>query len=419
MSTLDDLRQTLEEYAVGADDPDASAGRTAAIRNRIAGLRRRRRAALAGTVAAVVVAVAAIGVGADLVRRSSHTPGPMKRPGVSRVAVPDHVTANGYQYDLLETVTGSPGRGPIAKVGPSKQMRVVVVTGHGLGGGAATLYTGGQPIDRLVGDGSTEPLLTSGRDLTVRYHGTPRDASVTITVYQHRAGLPVFPELDLGRLRVARTAATGKAGVSLSFRSDGGDVEAPMYCVSPKGGPRIYTHVQIDDRPALLGVGCARSGADEPLLSTSATVHVPAGQHRAKLWLSTTEHGRPHVFPGVSLGLAAYVADPIVAVGGFHAPRTVQAGGRLWTLVPRDRTGQTVRTAEPMLAVGVFRAGGYSRTPLDGRVVRLPDGSLTVDTTVDYTIETYGMVLPGWNERLSLPKPPPGGGVIVLYRLAD
>jgi len=99
MSTLDDLRTTLDRHASGLPD-DHLPERTGEVRARVRGVRRRRRAGAAGAVAAVLALVGGLVLGLDGVDRSADRE-------LAGATAPASLRSLGYTYAFHRGVEGA------------------------------------------------------------------------------------------------------------------------------------------------------------------------------------------------------------------------------------------------------------------------------------------------------------------------
>ncbi len=138
MSTVDDLRSTLEDHAHGVQDPGATP-RVVAVHERVRGLRRRRRTA-AGALAAVV-ALAGVGIGVQVLGDRQTGPEPAGAPRtLADQEVPATVTILGRGYDYVEGIDlDTDERVATVRLPRADAPRAVSLAASGLGDGAATL----------------------------------------------------------------------------------------------------------------------------------------------------------------------------------------------------------------------------------------------------------------------------------------
>ena len=382
MSTVDDLRSTLEDRARAVDDPGASP-RVVAVHARVRGLRRRRRAA-AGAVAAVVLAA---GVGLAALGPVGGGDGPAPAEGPRTVAgqeVPASVTVGGRDYEYADAIEVPTGE-EVARVAllPSDELRTVSLVGSGLDGGTVTLRQSSRGVARTLGDGSVQPpvpVLPGESSFSVVLDDLGPDAEVALAVYDQTgtapggvvgprtpAGPVVFPAEVAGEamLGAAFSGADGTEGSQVTTRIEVDrrqEVRLSTYCTADTR--RLWVAVEVDGRPAV-SRPCGNDGVVDPTGGWSG-LRLSGGEHTVRAYLtSDPTRGAEVDDPGAVIGLGAYPAPPTTTVAGASVDRVVEHDGRLWRLeaaleatsdgVPGTR--RLVADDEPLLVGLVFDRG--------------------------------------------------------------
>lgn len=184
MSTLNELRATLEEHAESIHDTEGVT-RAASVRQRARVVRRRRVAAVAAAAAVVVVA------GVAVAGRLDADPEPVPAEQWHGVKVPGEVELAAGTYELDEVQDVEPGQ-EVALSYPDGERLAISLVASGLEDGRATLLVNDYPMARLV-DGRTLSSAIEAAPWTVkvRLEGAPADARVGYALYQGPSdGLP-------------------------------------------------------------------------------------------------------------------------------------------------------------------------------------------------------------------------------------
>ena len=440
MSTVDDLRSTLEDRARAVDDPGASP-RVVAVHERVRGLRRRRRTA-AGVLAAVVLA-AGVGLATlDLV--GSDGPEPAGGPrAVGGQEVPATVSVLGRGYALRDAVPVRPGERTVkVELEPSEEMRVVSLAATDLDGGSATLLDRGRGVARVLGSGSVQPPVpvypgTGG--LRVVLDGLGPDAEVGLAVYDQTGPAPgavVGPD----DVALFRPSAFGEELLAAGFSGvDGADpsqltvrldldqrqvVRVATFCTAATRG--LWLSVELDGRPAYSRGSCDDEGmADLPGGWTSQERGLARGEHTLRAYLTRGADGPEVDDPTAVIGIGAYPEPATTTESGTSIDRVVERDGRLWELegvlrATEDGEPVTRRVetdAGPVLVGFAFDGGtaGLEAEPVRGRGVGLTSG-LVGSPRGGSSIA--GQLLAGdtYDVRLYEDRGRPFEGSILLYR---
>ncbi|WP_341229381.1 hypothetical protein [Nocardioides salarius] len=400
MSTVDDLRSTLEDRARAVDDPGASP-RVVAVHERVRGLRRRRRTA-AGALAAVVLAA---GVGLATLGPVGGGDGPDPAEGPRTVGgqeVPATVSVLGRGYELSDEVTVGTGERTVrVALEPSEELRVVSLAASDLDGGSATLLDHRRGVARVLGSGSVQPPVpvypgTGG--LRVVLDGLGPDAEVGLAVYDQTGPAPgavVGPD----DVALFRPSAFGEELLAAGFSGvDGADpsqltvrldldqrqvVRVATFCTAATRG--LWLSVELDGRPAYSRGSCDDEGmADLPGGWTSQERGLARGEHTLRAYLTRGADGPEVDDPTAVIGIGAYPEPATTTVAGTSVDRVVERDGRLWELegaltATEDGEPFTRRVeadAEPVLVGFAFDGGtaGLEAEPVRGGGVGLTSG---------------------------------------------
>lgn len=338
MSTLRELRETLDERAGTVDDTERYA-RPVAVRARIRAARRRRAGLAASTAAAVALgSVAAVGTLRD---DASVQPA---GPAVLGLDVPQEVTLDGRELAFARALDLDDGR---LRLPASGRERAVSLVTDGLGDGSATLLVDGIPVARAFSDEPVEAAVpayaAANIDLRVRLDGTPADARVGVAVYEDTGrladgvtdGTRVFRDSVAGsRLVAADFSEPGAGSLELPFDADHVSVEQAGFCTT--SAPDVWATTMVDGRD-LTTTSCD----DDPSVdvgSARTPLEDLRGRHTLGIRLTRGHDGPPVAPEDAVLGLAVYTGPGLSPgrVAGFTPPAYLEAQGRTWKYVGAD-----------------------------------------------------------------------------------
>lgn len=326
MSTLDDLRTTLDRHAGDVHDTERYV-RPAAVRARIRAVRRRR-AAVVSAVAALVMIGAVAGF-ASL--GSSPGPEPADNTTVIGVDVPERIELLGVPYRL----TGSEPMDVSFAWGDWKPHAVILVA-SGLGTGTATLFAQGEPVARLRAGERVAPavLVEGAANLYVRFDGAGSHAKAGIAIYTATGeqasgvtdGVAVFRDrVAAGQLLDAAFSDGTSAAATIRFNERLDRVRIAEYCRTDD--PGLWVNVAVDGERFLYGE-CGRESDPDPGTG-GATWDVPtSGWHTAEVYVTRGEDGPRVPDADAVVGLGAY---PVVRTDDGDAA-TLEQDGRTWLL---------------------------------------------------------------------------------------
>ena len=376
MSTLDDLRTTLDRHASGLPD-DHLTDRTGAVRARVRVVRRRRRAGAAGALAVVLAVVGGAVLGLGSPDRSADRE-------LAGATAPSTLRSLGYTYAFARGVEGD-GSATV-RLAASDRPRLV---SWATSGRDRVTVTGpyGERYDSRAGDFGDFQVVPGGDAVRVTVTGE-RVGEVGLAVYEPTGAAPPGVTVDgvtyrdqVGDQRLVG-AAIGPAGenrVSGRVRVVGGRLRAKIMCSGFDG--TAWVHLEIAGRPAgTLGgrEACQRAG-DDPGAEGSYTVprltdYAAAGE---TVEVSVTVTARqavtsaPVTGDDLRVGFGLYRPGARVRVGGQQLDRVVEDGGHTYRVLTSVdvRTRSTEVTGLPARGRLVF-AVTYASDGLSGVRVR-------------------------------------------------
>ena len=373
MSTLHDLRETLERHAEELHDGDRPA-RADAVRRRVRVVRRRRAAATALAAAVVVTG----GVGAVASLQAPRAP-EVAGPSVVGVAVPEEVAIHGFPYALADR-DGVEGADDRLRLDGSDEQRAVSLVGSGLGAGSATLFVDGSAVARVFADDPVAvpvPVAASDADavLRVELYDTPAGARTGVAVYDATGelapgtdnGTAVFRDTVAGsRLLGADFSEQGEASAALSFEAPLSTTTITSFCRTEE--PGLWMQVLLDGGDMSSRGQCGTDPDPDAYGSSfgSGGGGTASGPHTVEVRVTRGQQGEVVTDAVVELGVAAYRSGGRVRVAGASAPEVVEHLGRTWRL-DLDEVGAVLGIrAETDLLVGFVAEGGPVRATWRG-----------------------------------------------------
>jgi len=342
MTSIDELRRTLETHASDVGESDV-VSRAAGVHHRVDVVRRRRRAAGAAGAAAVVAVAAAL-------LPDSGGPEPASRIVVG-VEAPSRMMSLDYTYAFDRAVEGD-GATAVVKLEASDAPRLV------------SWATAGNNDEVRVNRRGFEPLTVGAADFTdfVLVHPGEPDR-VAVTAVEGEVGLAVYELTDAAPEGVtddgitfreqvedrtlvdAEVGELGESDISLPVSMPSGGVAFATFCV---GGP--------EDARFRVGVGeehvelsCDDASAFDPGLNSFELDRSPAGNARVRAWV-VDGSGRAIDDPGLQLGVGVYRITPDQRrVAGQPVPELIEEDGHRWRLDAvheSDRQPLTARASE-------------------------------------------------------------------------
>jgi hypothetical protein len=430
---LSDLRSTL---SVHADFADAGlTERPGAVQHRVRVVRRRRRTALAGTAAAVVLAGAGI---ATLIPGGADEPDAADRT-FGELTAPATMTSLGYTYSFDRLVSGTDEVTLADDIeGP------VLVSWADAGDGVLEIVNPQDESASLTSRGDFDDFVVIGgnEERTVRLAG---DGQVALAVYQLSDpapgrsveddwGLMTFRD-DIGSATAVASAwgQEGETDVTLTFAYPERTLVVRDFCAGPEG---YDVHVDIAGN-ALSGECTGDRGHDGPgnLAAFDEGLEDAAGRSlragdpvTARIWVTKAGTDEPvtGTVPGLRLGLGMYEQAPIVAtIGGWGLTEHREEAGHLYRFVsfaesrPGARGMSLTRTVtdRPLLFVLTGGQGaGRTRVFVDGELATTHDGGGGDD--LGSFLATQGPFGPGAH-TVELRTENPGRSGVAVYERAD
>jgi hypothetical protein len=378
MSTLDDLRTTLDRHASGLPD-DHLPDRSGAVRERVRVVRRRRKAGAAGTLAVVLAVVG----GAVLGLHGADRPADRELAGAT---APATLRSLGYTYAFDRGVEGA-GSATV-RLPASDRPRLV---SWATSGRDRVTVTGpyGERYDSLAGDFGDFQLVPEGDAVRVTVAGDGV-GEVGLAVYEPTDAAPPGVTVDgttyrdeVGDQRLVG-AAIGRSGenrVSGPVRVVAGRLRAKIMCSGFDG--TAWVHLEIAGRPAgtLGGRGACQRAQDDPGAEGTYTVsrltdYAATGDTVDVSVTVTTRQAAtsaPVTGDDLRVGVGLYRPGARVRVGGQRLDRIVEDAGHTYRVLAAvdARTRSTEVTGLPPRGRLVF-AVTYASDGLRG--VRLRHG---------------------------------------------
>lgn len=331
MSSIDDLRSTLERHADGVADHDLHV-RPVAVRERVRAVRRRRRSALAVGVVAVIGA-AALATSLE----GPDRPDPAGPPTLAGHTAPATMASLGYTYAFAAGTEGD-GRARL-HLQPSGQP--TLVSWATAGDDEVTLRVEGEKPRLVTADDFGDfTFLAPGDGATVTVTGTGEVALAAYTLTDPpppgdtRDGITFRDEAVGQRLLTDVIGDPGDADLGLSVDLGRGPLSVSTLC---SGGPRgSWVHVSVDNGDTVSGQGC-----DDPLFDPAArggfTPYPDTagrGNVDLRIWVTAGEDGPVVDDPDVRLAVGAYSPAPTVRrLAGSSLTSTEEYDGHTWRLV--------------------------------------------------------------------------------------
>ncbi|WP_109506774.1 hypothetical protein [Nocardioides speluncae] len=337
-----DLRDTLASHA--AFDDDALTARVVGVRERVRVVRRRR-AAVGGTVAAVL-AIGAVGLALPNLTNDA---APASRDLAGHTA-PATLESLGYTYSFERGVEGD---GEVVITVP-KSDEPSLITWATQGGDDRVIVRsdGGEDPYRSSRADFTDFTMTGPSDSAMEYTLTG-DGPIGVAVYQPAADqapagvtkddFTYRDQVDGGTLLAAEIGDAGDSELDLTFTMPTGGLTISTLCetsrprmvsVSFNGSGGVATSCQVHEgRDA---GSASRWGPDEVADKSGRTIR--AGEKvRVRVWVSDRRSPSRKLAEddSVRLGVGIY-SLPQVSVAGFSVDEFVEFDGHLWRLAERE-----------------------------------------------------------------------------------
>lgn len=428
MSTLRDLRETLEQHADGLDDTQRYV-RPVAVRERIRVVRRRR-ATAAGAAAALVVAVATTAVGTWGGDREVQPAG----PAVVGIDVPQQITVQGFPYEL--TTTPDLSADPETTLAEADEDRAVSLVARDLGTGSATLFVNDEAVARVRGDeelAAPVPVYDIASTLRVRLDGASEGARVGLAVYAETGALApgvdngqvVFPDLPPTRDLLAGAFSEPGESASVTVEAALGELRFTDYCRTGTAG--LVVHLSVDGEETTQGP--CDVGERESLLASSGTSSFtdggPVREHVVRAYVTRGADGPEVADPDTEVGLGVYRLPAQRRVLGMGVDETVTWDSRTWVLdrvVDQPEAGrpihETIGTEDGDLLVGFASRGGTIAASWTGELTKGSSGFIDSTDAGTASSSLSGVLLAGETFRVDLERMDGGPfeGALLVYR---
>lgn len=362
MSTLRELRLTLDEHAEGLHDTE-HVGRSAAVHRRVRVVRRRRTAAVA---VAAVVAIVATAVVTQTLRTPSD---PVPAENWHGVDVPTEVELAAGTYDLDEIQDVKPGK-ELSLPYPEDERIALSLVATGLGDGSATLVMNGVPWIRLVGGHELSPPIEAFPfTLEIELDGAPAGAEVGFARYRGPSdGLPqgeghaepaYLERVDDRVLADWASAGPGETA-EVTVRAPLEEITIAPLCSADAG--EVVMSVDADELG--WGVPCdQQTWGDGTTNVTYGSEFEAEAAEEHTIRVSATD-------PGVGVSVGVYVRGDGPEILGQQVAETVEFAGRTWTLdevidqdgAPLPLSAEITTTTEDRLVQFVNAGGGAEAT---------------------------------------------------------
>ena len=378
MTSLDDLRATLDLHAGDLTDTD-TVSRTTAVHARVRVVRRRRRALAAGGTAAVLAVVA----GVALLPEGTRQAAPEPATTVVGLTPPAQLSALDFDYDLTEGIEGDGGRVTVDL--PESDLPRLISWGTSGADDRVTITGPAVPepliydVDDFsdfyyVGPGGSEKLTIRSAGgqpgIAVYTLGDARPAGITtggVTFREAPAGLVLLGAAvsEPGDSEVTVPAEAMSQGIALSYDCEGGSAD-------------VYLHLDIAGEPSVgSGSGCGQLPIDAATSGRAGLRTTPGADVTARVYATEGPKG-PRVDSSemrMSLGVYGRTDDKRPAGADGYLTELIEWRGHVWRQVSRvDGVGERelVDTApdgdRPILAQLYLDADvGKVRTFIDGR----------------------------------------------------
>lgn len=326
MSTLDELRRTMDQHADDIHD-DAVHVRAAVVRRRGQQVRRQRRAGAGlATVAAAAAVVALVTL------PSGHSPQPADRRLLGMEA-PATMTSLGYTYDFARGIEGDATRTTV-KLSASEDARLL--TWADRGDGTIRIRTADDRTIVSRGDFTDFVAIPPGASGTWTVEGPDTAAAV----YQvdatrppkgfTRAGITYRAQVLDRQLLTADIGQAGQADLQGRVTLPAGRVGSGAFCTG--GTSKTWIHVEVADAPGSFGQNCTAPVFD-PGGNLESGFRTPGQTSTVHVWATEGEHGPLSTSPSLRLGYGFYaLGHETIRVAGYRLEQQVEYDGHVWGL---------------------------------------------------------------------------------------
>lgn len=333
-----DLRDTLASHATFEDD--GLTARVVGVRERVRVVRRRRRAAVGGTVAAVL----AIGAAGVAIPKLTNDAAPASRELAGHTA-PATLESLGYTYEFERGVEGD-GE-VVLELPKSDEPSLVTWATEGRDNRVTVRSDGSDPYHSSLDD-FTDFTLAGPSNSSMRYT-LKGSGPVAVAVYRltdlapagvTKGGFTYRDRVGGGKMLAAKIGNTGENELELSFRMPTEGLSIRPLCqtsrsgtlsISFNGNAGPATECQADE--AWDVGGGSKVSFDEVTDKNGRTIR-PGAQVRIRVSLTDPQSGRELIEDdGVRLGIGVYsVPQMMHALDGVPVDKFVEFDGHLWLL---------------------------------------------------------------------------------------
>lgn len=434
-----DLREILASHATFEDD--AVTARVVGVHERVRLVRRRRRAAVGGAVAAVLT----IGAAGVAIPKFTNNAAPASRELAGHTA-PATLESLGYTYEFDRGVEGDSQI--LLTLAKSDKPRLVTWGTKGENDRVEMSIDGSEFEPYAVSPDFTDFELISPGDapkLTVRGEGDLAAAVYTLAGEPDgvsKDGMTYRQEAAGTQLVAAEIADNGEGERTFTFTMPEGDVEAVPFCSGPD---RYFVYMAFNGVDAY-GSGCAPSGdlehGDYPIGNEVEIKNEDGTKARAgdkvtvRMWIadprSSSDYPREAVTgPAAQMGVGIYELPRIAAKPlGWRVPLIVEEQGHRWQYA-ETKTGEK---GDRDFSLAVDATTGSVLVRIISSTTRMGEAYLDVDgEIVDGMAHTppaenpyrgeLSHLVRGGSHRLSMSGPAMQSDdaqiIYVIYRRAD
>ncbi|MFC5176433.1 hypothetical protein [Nocardioides taihuensis] len=341
MSTISDLRETLDRHAEDLVDTGLT-GRAGAVRRQVR-VARRRRAATAIVAAAVALGGTVTAVG--LAEGRSSTPQPASELGGH--AVPAQLTSLGYTYAYTDGVAGAESATLSLPATNAPRLVSWAASGDGLeltGPRHDAWSSGATHFDdfAFVAAGDHPTFTASGDDVALAVYELTDAAPEGVT----RDGITFRQQVAGQSLLDAAVADSGAARASADIEGAGaGRLTVAYFCTG--GGDGTTVHVSVAGMPAASTAGCTDDTFDPGGIDGRRSLSwtpPPGGTGQVRVWATRGPDGPEVVDPDLRLGVGIYgPAESTERTAGVSLPALTERDGHVWQLVDVETSAPGAR----------------------------------------------------------------------------
>ena len=360
MSTLDELRRTMDQHADGIRD-DAVHVRAAAVRRRGQQVRRQRRVGVAVAAAAVVATTAAL-----LTLPGGSSPQPADRTLLGMKA-PATMTSLGYTYDFSRGVVGDADR-TVVRLTASDEPRLISWADKGV----ATIRVRTADDRVIVSRGDFEDFtsVAPGQSGTWTITGTDTAAAIyTLDATRPpdgatQDGITYRSRILDRRLIGAQVGQVGESSVRSTMELPAGRIGFSSSCTG--GDENTWFHVEVQGATSSFGANCTA-----PIFDPGGNLETEfrwdtAGPTVVHAWATEGEHGPVLDHRPVRITFGFYsMGHDTIEVAGQETDQQVEYDGHVWAipLQVESRPGdRQLRTSGPHPEVPSLVVASFSHT---------------------------------------------------------